>query len=224
MSDDREADADRLSARALSRDDPTGWFEQLYAEAAAGSAVVPWDRAQPQYLVEGWLREHADRAVGQGALVVGCGFGRDSESAAQLGWDVTAFDISATAVAQAGLRHPDSPVTYVAADLLDPPTQWRRAFDLVVESMNVQALPLPLRRTACAQVASFVGAGGRLLVVAAARPGEDTDVSGPPWPFSRSDIDAFSVDGMDLVTVDLIPDPAAPDVQRWRAEFRRPEQ
>ena len=51
---EREADADRLSAAALKAGDPTGWFEQLYAQAAAGQAVVPWDRGEPNPLLVEW--------------------------------------------------------------------------------------------------------------------------------------------------------------------------
>jgi len=32
-------------------------------------------------------------------------------------------------------------VRYVAADLLDLPSRWRRAFDIVVECTTVQSLP-----------------------------------------------------------------------------------
>jgi ubiquinone/menaquinone biosynthesis C-methylase UbiE len=77
--------------------------------------------------------------------VVGCGLGDDAEYVAGRGFDTVAFDISASAIRAARRRYPDSAVHYVTADLLDPPGEWERAFDLVVESLTLQALPDPRR-------------------------------------------------------------------------------
>ena len=44
---DPDEDARRLSREALRQGDATGWFERLYAEAADGQAIVPWDRGAP---------------------------------------------------------------------------------------------------------------------------------------------------------------------------------
>jgi hypothetical protein len=38
-----DCDAERLSALAYARGEPAGWFEPLYAEAASGRAIVPFD-------------------------------------------------------------------------------------------------------------------------------------------------------------------------------------
>jgi SAM-dependent methyltransferase len=223
VDDPVDRDAARIAARALSRDDPTGWFEQLYVAAATGDAVVPWDRAQPSALVAEWINSRGD-GEGRSAIVVGCGFGRDAELLGTRGWRTVAFDIAPTAVEAARQRHPDSPVSYVVADLLDPPEDWHGGFDLVVESMNVQALPLELRGQAVAGVRSLVGPDGLLLVVAAARLGPDqasVDV-GPPWPLDRAEIESFGDDAAIAVElIELVPDVIDPDVQRWCAVFRR---
>jgi SAM-dependent methyltransferase len=211
-----EQDTRRLSAASLAAGDPTGWFEKLYAEAEAGDAEVPWDRPGATPLLVGWA---ARAAVGQRALVVGCGLGRDAEFLARLGWATTAFDISETAVRVARERHPESPVRYEVADLLDPPAAWRQAFDLVVESNNVQALPRTLRSAAIASVATLVAPGGTLLVLAAqAVPGDD---EGPPWPLTRDEMDGFATGGLTAVSVDDVPVPDDPGVRRWRGVFRR---
>jgi hypothetical protein len=44
-------DARRLSGDAFREGDATGWFERLYAEAADGRAIVPWDRRAPHPLL-----------------------------------------------------------------------------------------------------------------------------------------------------------------------------
>ncbi|MFI7601791.1 class I SAM-dependent methyltransferase [Actinoplanes sp. NPDC049681] len=211
------SDATRLAAASLAAGDPTGWFERLYAEAGAGTAQVPWDVPEPSRYLAGWVRRGDVTGGGREALVVGCGLGRDAEFLAGLGFAVTAFDISGTAVRTARERHPSSSVEYVVANLLDPPPQWHGRFDLVVESNNVQALPGPERARAIANVGPMVAPGGTLLVIAVAEQGER---QGPPWPLTRAEIDAFAGPSLTPVAVEHLRDPDDPLVARWRVEFR----
>ncbi|MFC6566303.1 class I SAM-dependent methyltransferase [Actinoplanes utahensis] len=164
-----------------------------------------------------------DLPAGEGrrALVVGCGPGRDAEHLAALGYRTTAFDISATAIDLARERHPGTPVDYVVADLLDPPAAWRHAFDLVLESNNVQALPREIRAAAIGAVGAFVAPGGTLIVLAAATTRLDSDGSGPPWPLTRTEIDAFATDGLRLLSVSQVAAPATTLPTRWQALFTR---
>lgn len=218
MVDDPDVHAGRLASESLARADPTGWFERLYAEAADGSATVPWDNDVPNPLLADWLTDHSPDGAGRSALVIGCGFGRDAEHVAAHGFDTTAFDISETALHGAHERFPDSPVHYVAADLLNPPTAWERAFDLVVESITVQSLPLSVRATAIGNVSRMVAPGGTLLVISGIR-AEGEQVDGPPWPLSRSEIDSFATDGLRAVDVAQLRRQDSPDAYRWRAVF-----
>jgi SAM-dependent methyltransferase len=212
-------DTDRLSAASLAAGDATGWFDKLYVEAQQGTAEVPWDRPEPTALLAGWAHRARPGGAGRRALIVGCGLGRDAEFVAGFGFATTAFDISETAVRVARSRHAGSPVDYRVADLLDPPPEWRAAFDLVVESNNVQALPRSLRERATAAVSSFVAPGGTLLVIAAAATGWGDD--GPPWPLTRDEVAAFASGGVTEVSVEELPAADDPLVVRWRAEFRR---
>ena len=204
------SEEDEARARQLASADATGWFEKLYTEAAEGKTGVPWDRGAPHPLFAEW----ADGLSGKGerALVVGCGYGMDSEFIAERGFDTVAFDISPTAVRTVRERFPDSSVEYVVADLLDPPAEWHRAFDLVVEILTVQALPVPLHLRATAAVSRFVAPGGKLLAIGAAQ--TDPPYEGPPWPLSQAEIDSFAVDGLTSVGLERLNG-------RWRAEFMR---
>ena len=213
--DPGDEDSQRLAAAALAQDQPTAWFERLYAAAATGAAIVPWDRGAPNVLLIDWLAAH-DVRRGR-AIVVGCGYGHDAEYLAGLGFDTTAFDISATAIEHARVHHPGSTVRYEVADLLALPDAWRAAFDLVVEIRNVQSLPPALHGAAAAAVSSSVAPGGTLFVVAAVA---DGDADGPPWPLTRAELDLFAVDGVVLTSLDELADPAG-GVRRWRAEFNR---
>ncbi|MGH3508570.1 MAG: class I SAM-dependent methyltransferase [Nocardioidaceae bacterium] len=216
---DREADARRIAA-AHAETAPVGWFEHLYQAAERDGAVIPWDRGDPSQLVEEYLWAHPAPATRRRALVVGAGLGRDAELLGALGWEATAFDVSPAAVRMTRARFPTTPVDYVVADLLEPPAEWREAFDLVVESMTVQSLPEQLRPMATRAVGSFVGVGGLLLVVAAARL-DPTEAPGPPWPLTRAQVEAFAQEGIAVRTIELIPDAAEPAVHRWRAVFTR---
>jgi SAM-dependent methyltransferase len=200
--------------------DPTGWFEPLYAAAEAGEAVVPWHRGAPSPLLVDWTGARRLDGRGARAIVVGCGLGDDAEHVASLGFDTVAFDIAPSAVRGARRRFPGSRVEYVVADLLDPPAQWRRAFDLVVESITVQSLPDPPRAAAIANVATLVGPGGTLLVLAAAREPEEP-ADGPPWPLTRAEVEAFATDGLEVVRIEDLRGQPAPWGLRWRAELRR---
>lgn len=216
---DPEERTRQLAAESLATDDPTGWFERLYAAAESGEATVPWDRGTPHQMLVEWADRCLASGEGRSALVVGCGLGRDAEFIAGLGFDTVAFDISPAAVRQAQERHPGSRVSYVVADLLDPPDDWRHAYDLVVESLTVQALPRSLRRQAIEGVGQLVAPAGTLLVLSGAA--EDEDGSGPPWPLTRAEIEAFAAGGLATVRVEDVEDDTRPEVRRWRGEFSR---
>ncbi len=221
--EDPDVAARRIARESLDQDDPTGWFERLYSAASGGDAVVPWDRGAAHPMLAEWVEESQPAGAGKTALVVGAGTGWDAELIADLGYTTTAFDISPTAVEAARQSHPGSKAEYVTADLLAPPAEWHRAFDLVVEIYTVQALPIELQAAAIKQVGEQVGPGGTLLVIAAARADGQPDeaVEGPPWPLTRAAIDSFATSDLRLIQVVQSPSPVDPAIQRWRAEYLR---
>jgi SAM-dependent methyltransferase len=219
MADDWEQRGEILAAAAISADRPTEWFDQLYAAGRRGEVDMPWDRGRPNQVLAEWV--HGRDGVGQRALVVGCGLGQESELLARLGFEVTAFDISETAIATVRERFPDSPVHYRVDNLLDPSADLVGAADLVVECYTVQALPLSVREQATANVTRLVAPGGTLLVIAVAADTDPADADGPPWPLTRARIDAFAANGLAEIRIENLTDPKMPGFHRWRAEFRR---
>jgi SAM-dependent methyltransferase len=193
-------------------DDPTRFFARLYAAAAAGEAEIPWDRGGPREALAEWASSRRLAGAGRRALVVGAGLGGDAEFVASLGFATLAFDAVDTAVAMARERHPGSAVSYVVADVLAPPAEWRQAFDLVVECLTVQSLPPSLHRAATENIAGFVAPGGTLIVVASAADGPP---GGPPWPLTRAEIGAFATGGVRTRGIERTG-------ALWRAEFTRP--
>jgi SAM-dependent methyltransferase len=228
-----ERSAARLAHESIAAGDPTGWFERLYAAAADGMTEVPWDRRAPSPLLVQWAAERrlssapateagTGTATATGtALVVGCGLGDDAEFVTSLGFGTVAFDISRSAIQAARERFPRSAVSYYVADLMAPPADWRHAYDLVIESMTLQALPEPPRAAAIASLGPLVAPGGTLIVFARGRE-PDADDDGPPWSLTRSEIDSIAVGGLEPVRIDEIRGGPSTAAWRWRAEFRRP--
>ena len=215
--DDPAARARRLAAESLAGGDATGWFDQLYIDAEHGRTDVPWDRGEANPILAGWFAADGRRGNGATALVIGSGLGDDAELVASRGFRTSAFDISPTAVRAAQARHPGSPVDYHVANLLTPPPEWAGGFDLVVESMTVQSLPRSLRAQATAGVRGFVADGGTLVVIAFARTDEHAEDSGPPWPLTRDEVEAFASDSLRTGAIDMVL--REDGTEFWRAWF-----
>jgi len=108
------------------------------------------------------------------ALELGCGEGGDAVWLAEQGWQVTAVDISPTAIergrAAAAERGLAERIEWIAADLSD----WAPdgSFDLVTASFLQSPLELE-RAVILRRAAQAVAPGGRLLLVSHA--------AAPPW-------------------------------------------
>jgi 2-polyprenyl-3-methyl-5-hydroxy-6-metoxy-1,4-benzoquinol methylase len=211
-----------LAARHVASGRPTGWFEPLYAAASGDAGRIPWADLAPNPGLLAWAaRQGTVPSKGARALVVGCGLGDDAEEMARWGAEVVAFDISATAVEWAKRRFPGSRVHYEAADLLDTPAAWARAFTFVFEAYTLQSIPQSMRPMAIGRVANFVAPGGTLLVIARGRD-EREDVEGPPWPLAASELEPFEAAGLETVRFEDYMDEESPPQRRFRVQYERP--
>lgn len=129
------------------------WWERHYQELDS----TPAGRPSP-YLADG-----LDHTAPGTALDAGCGTGADARWLAARGWDVTAVDISPTAIDRARSLTAGSAagtISWVVADL----TEWdpARQFDLVLSQYAHPDQPFEqfVRR-----LGQLVADGGRLLVV-----------------------------------------------------------
>ncbi|REK18218.1 MAG: class I SAM-dependent methyltransferase [Planctomycetota bacterium] len=220
MSQPDRSTARRLAADSLARGDAVGWFDELYRHAGDNPRAVPWADLEVNPNLAAWLETQPLSALGKHALVVGCGLGDDAEELAACGLQVTAFDVSDTAIAWCRKRFPHSSVDYVTADLLALPPAWRGAFSFVFEAYTLQVLPPELRAGAVAAVAECLAPGGTLLVVARGRDPED-DPGSMPWPLLRTDLQGFRTAGLDRVSFEDYHDAEDPPVRRFRAVYRR---
>ncbi len=195
------------------------WFEQLYQNAQGNSAAVPWAVLQPRPAFLHWAQRTKLQGHGRRALVIGCGLGDDAEELARRGFQVTAFDLSPTAVAWCQERFPQSAVTYLVADLFAAPAAWLRAFDFVLEIFTIQALPIAMRQTTIAAIAEFVAPGGDLFVFTLGV-AESDGRTGPPWPLTRAELDHFRTCGLTEVSLEEQRDPGRHPNLRFRARYR----
>jgi 2-polyprenyl-3-methyl-5-hydroxy-6-metoxy-1,4-benzoquinol methylase len=209
-----------LANQAIQEANPTAWFDVLYSQSQGDVTQIPWAKLTVHPYLQDWLTINHTQGQGLSALVIGCGLGDDAEALADRGFQVTDFDISPTAIDWCQQRFPDSSVNYVVADLLNLPAQWHQAFDLVVEIRNIQALPLNIRSTVIASVASVVAATGTLLVINRFR---DTELEpdGPPWPLSDSELAQFTELGLQEVSRVLFYEGERVDVPQLRLEYQK---
>ncbi len=219
MNDHRKL-ARALAEEAIDRGTPLEWFETLYLRADGDDGAIPWADMTVNPNLATWLERHGIEGQGRKALVVGCGLGDDAEALASRGFQVAAFDISATCVEWCRRRFPNSPVDYSVADLFSPPSSWHRAFDFVLEIYTLQVLPDDLRLRAIRQITDVVAGDGTLLVISRGRDKAD-DPGIMPWPLLRDDLANFEDLGLTLAEFEDYVDTEEPPVRRFRVEYQR---
>ncbi len=202
------------------RDDPTGWFENIYSSADGDHTAVFWaDLAANTYLLE-WLNDHPEKHSGNRAIAIGCGVGDDAEALSEHGYDVTAFDISNSAIELCQKRYPETKVKYLIADLFDYPKNWFQAFDLVYECNTIQVLPGKYRTLATEAIASLVAPEGHALVSCRSRnSGKQKDAI--PLPLDRDEMDGFVESGLLEKTFKAYDDDQDPPVPHFFAWYQR---
>lgn len=187
-------------------DDPAAGlarFEDIYRNAGGDAGQVPWSDKAPRARLGTWLSANPGR--GRTAMDVGCGLGDNAAMFAEAGYNVTAFDLSATAVDWAKKRQAGLGIAFEVGDIFRLPAAWQGRFDLVHETYNLQALPLELRTRAAEAIAAMVAPGGTLLVLARRREEGET-VEGPPIPVTLADLKNFTAAGLSEVERELFLD------------------
>jgi 2-polyprenyl-3-methyl-5-hydroxy-6-metoxy-1,4-benzoquinol methylase len=187
-----------IAAKATKDDHPSRWFEQVYTTAEGESAAIPWAQMQPNPHLLAWLDKCDRPSSSQRALVVGCGLGDDAEALAERGYQVTAFDISSTAIAWCQERFPNSSVEYQVADLFEFAQTHSQAFDLVFECRTIQALPLTVRRPTISAICQLLAPEGTLFLITNVRE-DEAEPDGPPWPLSETELQQISQQGLQEV-------------------------
>jgi len=193
--DEKRARTRELAAEFAERGDAFGWFDALYKESGGDTEKIPWADMVPNRFFKEWAESTDLKGDGRRALVVGCGLGDDAKYLHDLGFKVTGFDISPTAVEWARKIYGDTGIQFETADLFEPYRGWLGAFDFVLEIYTIQPLPMEMRPRVMDAVAAFVAPDGRLLVVTRGRE-NDEEVGEVPWPLSKRDLSRFVENGL----------------------------
>lgn len=202
------------------RDEPTAWFENIYKEAQGDYKAVFWADLKPSpYLVD-WVKKHPIKKQNPKAIVIGCGVGDDSEALAEYGYEVTAFDISPSAIDLCKKRYTNSKVNYLVSDLFDYPKHWFQNFDLVYECNTIQVLPGKYRIQAREAIISLVGQNGIVLVSCRSRKSDEQE-DDIPLPLDKDEIDNFKLSGLKEEYFLEYNDDQIPSVPHFFAVYRR---
>ena len=201
------------------------FFEAIYAESAGDPSRIPWEDGHASPALVNWLNAVAASRLRCGARIVtvGCGLGHDARELMRRGYDVTAFDCSATAISWAKQLDPMNASVYQQVDLFDMPARWRHRFDLVVEINTLQSIVPDRRGEAMRNISELLSPHGRLLVVCR---GADEPVpydAGPPWALTEVELLDYATAaglGPDGVIASFMDD-EDPPVRRMRAEMVR---
>lgn len=211
----------QIASEHYKRGDVTGWFEALYKEADGDNEYIPWADLEPNRYFRRWAESKHLKGEGRTALVVGCGLGDDAAYLDDLGFRVTAFDISPTAIEWAKRLNAGRNIDFESADLFQPFRGWLGAFDLVLEIYTIQPLPIDMRERTIDAIASFVKPGGRLVVVTRGRE-DDDEVDELPWPVSRRELARFTAGGLIETELVVMPSEEEGEPFRFVAEYMRP--
>ncbi|HEX3723174.1 MAG TPA: methyltransferase domain-containing protein [Nitrolancea sp.] len=196
-------------------------FDRIYGRAHGDARAVPWAKQAPHPLLTDWLCSRTVAGEGKPAIVIGCGLGDDAEALANVGFAVTAIDISQEAIDWCKRRFPASFVTYLVQDLFATPAAWQQAFELVLESCTLQAIPAEIRPEAMVQVAALVAPGATALIICrGGEPGEIDDR--PPHPLTRAELQRFQQVGLAEVAFDDVPGRKGVRARHFRLELQRP--
>jgi len=218
----RRARARELAAGFAEKGDSFGWFDEFYKEAAGNNEQIPWADLEPNRFFKDWAERNNLKGNGRKALVVGCGLGDDAIYLDDLGFSVTAFDISSTAIEWAKRLHRERDIQFEIADLFQPFRGWLGGFEFVLEIYTIQPLPLEMRPGVIDAIASFVAPKGELVVVTRGR--DDDEVPAElPWPLSRKDLSKFEANG--LLQTDfneVFEEEDGEPVKRFVVAYRRP--
>lgn len=200
---------------------PVDWFENLYSGSNKGGDGVPWANMKTHPVFKNWLTEHPNALSGKSALVVGCGMGDDAIELESLGFEVTAFDVSSSAIELCKKRFPKSKVNFVQADLLKDIPQWHQQFDVVLEIFTIQALPPKYESTIIKNITNFVSDQGQLVVITEVQGDKRTFEKGPPWVLNHDYATSIAACGL-LQTYNWKSDKAERGEEIHLSIFKRP--
>lgn len=176
---------------------------------------MPWDKGGVPAALQDFVARTAHEAV---ALIPGCGRAYEVAYLSEAGWEVTAIDFSAAAVAAARALLGRWAARVEQADFFTFTPA--KPLDLIYERAFLCALPRPMRAGIAARWAALLPAGGLLAGFFYF----DGAPKGPPFGIAPDELDALLTPYFerieDLPATDSIP--AFEGKERWQVWRRLP--
>lgn len=202
-------------------DKPLDWFDTIYKIAHGDHTKVFWADLKPSPYLINWLEKDIIKKSSKKAIVIGCGVGDDAEALSEYGFEVTAFDISPTAIELCKSRYPNTKVNYLIANLFDYDKSWFQNFDLVYECNTIQVLPGEYRIKARVSISNLICKDGYVLVSCRSRD-EGKQLDDIPLPMDKKEIDKFKLDDkLEEISFLSYNDNQTPSVPHFFAIYKR---
>jgi SAM-dependent methyltransferase len=218
--EDARERAKQIATVFAEKGDPLGWFDAFYKESEGSTDKIPWADLEPNPYFRSWAEKRGLKGQGRKALVVGCGLGDDAKYLEDLGFNVTAFDISPTAIDWARRIYRSSAIRFIVVDLFDPPKEWYQEFEFVLEIYTIQPLPMEMRPRVIDAISNFVKLDGTLVVVTRGRE-DDVEPVELPWPLSRKDLSRFEKNSFLQKDFEVMPGDDDVPAARFIVEYRK---
>ncbi len=201
----------------MSIDKNNDFFESIYKQSQGDEKKIPWARMQTnEYLTE-YLQQH----IGEGkAIVIGCGLGDDAVALEEAGFDVTAIDVSQTAITWCKQRFDYTNVDFRVQDIFDLPQEMLGQYDFIFESRTIQSIPLAFRDKTIQAITSLMAPHAKALVVANGKR-EGEVYNGPPWPLTYNELRLFGNHGCDELEFSIFAEESELSTLKFRALFKK---
>ena len=163
------------------------FFESIYKQSAGDEKRIPWAELETNPILQEYLQMH----LGEGkAIVIGCGLGDDAFALEEAGFEVTAIDISKTAINWCKDRYAYTNIDFRVQDIFELPEAMLGQYDFIFESRTIQSLPLMYRDKIIGAISSLLAPRGKILAIANGK-NEGERHNGPPWPLERNELRLF---------------------------------
>jgi len=193
------------------------FFENIYKQSQGDATNVPWAKMRTNTFLEEYLNMH----LGEGkAIVIGCGLGDDAAALEEAGFEVTAIDISPTAIAWCKDRYDYTDIDFKVQDIFTLPPEMLGQYDFIFESLTIQSLALEYRNKIIGAISSLLAPNGKLLAIANGK-NEGEKHMGPPWPLERNELRLFENYDLKELEFSIFAEDSGLSSLKFRALYQR---
>ncbi|MDF1880908.1 class I SAM-dependent methyltransferase [Sulfurimonas sp. MAG313] len=193
------------------------FFESIYKQSQGDVKQIPWAELKTNSFLEEYLSMH----IGEGkAIVIGCGLGEDAFALGEAGFEVTAIDISQTAIAWCQDTYDYTDIDFKVQDIFELPESMLEQYDFIFECRTIQSLPLMYRDKIIRAISSLLKPKGKILAIANGK-NEGEKFDGPPWPLARNELRLFENYNCKELEFSIFAEDKGPSKMKFRALYEK---